>query len=387
MVEIWKHDDFLKNINTNKIIEVNENNFDKIIEDKLSNVTLTVDKPFTLKLKKIISVSDLNNVFFDFQGKVEIIDWGIEFKNCKNLIFDGVIVRMGDSAVLKTNKGKRPKNSIGLDCFNLDFCENILIKNSSLSFGCDELLSVTHCKNVHVINTLFSFPLGGNPLTHPYGENHAECINSSANESLCISACTFAYYRMRGPQFEANDTIKDKFSVNMQVSNSLMHAFSTSACRMYGNEKDNEFKNNSYKFQFLSNVQSNVNEIDSNNLILCDLQYGTDKDKVRVFLDSNYNFRFSKKKFNKTLTNLGYNGKPKEDILSKKKLFTFECCEPYSGEINYEYILSIINNSGTSDNFDQKIRNCIINDLQKNKDLVCTFQSKKDAINYIDKNQ
>lgn len=386
-MSVWNHDDFLSNIRTNKNITITKSNFTKIIKDELSDVTLIVKDPFTITLDEYLCVRNLRNVVFDFQGKVIVTDWGLQFKDSTNLVFLGVIVRMGDTAVIKSNKGKRPNNSIGLDCFNLDYCENVLIDKSSFSFSCDELLSVTHCKNIHVTNTLFSFPLGGNPLTHPYGENHAECINASANETFCIYSCTFAYYRMRGPQFEPNDTVKDNFTVNMQVCNSLMHAFSTSCCRMYGNEKVNEYKNNKYRFQFLSCVQSNVSKLDSDNLMICDIQYGTDKNKVRAYLDSNYNFNITKDTFDKNLTKLSYNGKSKEKINSKDRLFTFNCCEQYTSEINFQYVLNILNNSGTSDKFDNKIRNCIINDIRSNKNLKCTFESKKDAIDYIEKNQ
>ena len=67
-----------------------------------------------------------------------------------------------------------------------------------------------------------------NPRIHPYGDNHAFCINASAN-TLSIHHCLMHRFVMRGPQFECNDMrSQDRYTVRMEAVNNVISGYTQS---------------------------------------------------------------------------------------------------------------------------------------------------------------
>lgn len=182
----------------------------------------------------------------------------LELEDTHDIIIRYLRVRLGDENTLRRNKSaklKRPKGSAGLDCIEMRRSQNILLDHVSVSWSCDELFSVVHCRNVTVQWCLMAEPLS-NPALHPYGDNHAFCFNASAS-TLSIHHCLFARYVMRGPQFEANDMRKaDRYAVRMEAVNNVMFDYQHSGSRYTTGVEDHkaEASKQGYDFQFLSNV-------------------------------------------------------------------------------------------------------------------------------------
>lgn len=182
----------------------------------------------------------------------------LEFSGCEEVILTHFRVRLGDETVLRKNKAqklKRPRNSSGLDCVNLDDCRGVVLDHLSLSWCCDELISVVRSQNVTVQWCLLAEPLG-NPRLHPYGDNHAYAINASAS-TLTVHHCVLAHYWMRGPQFEANDTRRsDRWPVKMEAVANVMFDFHRSGARYTAGVEDRkeEAKGRRFEFQFAGNV-------------------------------------------------------------------------------------------------------------------------------------
>jgi hypothetical protein len=167
-------------------------------------------------------------------------------------------LRLGDERVLAENKRlkrKRPKNSNGLDCLSIDRSRRVLVEHCSLSWSCDELICVTRSRDVVLRYCLMSEPLGREQL-HPYGDDHAFCLNASSS-TLLVEHCVFSRYIMRGPQFEANDMRRaDSFTVNMTARDCLMHNYQRSACRYTTGVEDHkdEAKGKQFRFGFVGNL-------------------------------------------------------------------------------------------------------------------------------------
>lgn len=182
----------------------------------------------------------------------------LELEDTHDIIVRYIRVRLGDETTLRRNKAanlKRPKGSAGLDCIEMRRSQNILVDHVSVSWSCDELFSVVHCRNVTVQWCLMAEPLSS-PALHPYGDNHAFCFNTSAS-TLSIHHCLFARYVMRGPQFEANDMRKsDSYAVRMEAVNNVMFDYQHSGSRYTTGVEDHkaEASKQGYDFQFLSNV-------------------------------------------------------------------------------------------------------------------------------------
>lgn len=182
----------------------------------------------------------------------------LEFLRCEEVILTGFRVRLGDETVLKrlkSQKRSRPKGSGGLDCINLRECRGVVLDHLSLSWSCDELLSVVRCQRVTVQWCLLGEPLG-HPRLHPYGDNHAYGINASAS-SLSIHHCVLATYWMRGPQFEANDMRRrDKWAVKMEAVSNVLFGFGRSGSRFTTGIEDraSESKGREFQFQFEGNL-------------------------------------------------------------------------------------------------------------------------------------
>lgn len=181
----------------------------------------------------------------------------LEFEGCSDIILRGLRVRLGDETTLDRNrreKRKRPQNSSGLDCIGLHECRRVLLDHLSLSWSCDELLSVVRCQDVTVQWCLFAEPLSNWKL-HPYGDNHAFALNASAS-TLTVYRCLFAHYIMRGPQFEANDMRKgDRWGVKMEAIGNVMFDYQRSGSRYTAGVEDHKSDavGKTFQFQFIAN--------------------------------------------------------------------------------------------------------------------------------------
>ncbi len=182
----------------------------------------------------------------------------LEFEGCEEIILTHLRVRLGDETTLKrlkTQKLKRPKSSAGLDCVSLHECRGAVLDHLSLSWSCDELVSVVRSQRVTVQWCLLAEPLG-HPRLHPYGDNHAYAFNASAS-TLTVHHCVFARYWMRGPQFEANDMRRgDRWPVRMEAVANVMFDFGRSGSRYTAGVEDRkqESKGRSFEFQFAGNA-------------------------------------------------------------------------------------------------------------------------------------
>jgi hypothetical protein len=181
----------------------------------------------------------------------------LEFKNTHDIIVRHLRIRLGDETVLRKNREaglSRPKGSHGLDCVSLDDSERILFDHCSLSWSCDEIFGIVRCRDVTIQWCILSEPLT-NPHIHPYGDNHAFCVNASAN-TLSIHHCLMHRFVMRGPQFECNDMrAKDRYTVRMEAVNNVISGYTHSGSRYsLGVEKNNGTgKGKTFEFQFFNN--------------------------------------------------------------------------------------------------------------------------------------
>jgi hypothetical protein len=182
----------------------------------------------------------------------------LEFFRCEEVILTGFRVRLGDETLLrklKQQKRARPVGSRGLDCVNLLECRGVVLDHLSLSWSCDELLSVVRCRGVTVQWCLLAEPLG-HPRLHPYGANHAYGINASAS-TLTVHHCVLAHYWMRGPQFEANDMRRgDKWEVKKEAVANVLYGFGRSGSRYTTGIEDRaaESRGRGFEFQFEGNL-------------------------------------------------------------------------------------------------------------------------------------
>ncbi len=176
----------------------------------------------------------------------------LDFEGVRDITIRGIRVRLGDQTVrssLRAQRLTRPKNSAGLDCIALAGCTNVLIEHCSLSWSCDEILSVIRCRNVIVRDCILSEPLGDARL-HPYGDQHAYPLLASAS-TLIVERCLFAHYVMRGPQFEANDLRKgDNFTVHMTAGDNVMFDFKRSGARYTAGVENHKADSDGAQFIF-----------------------------------------------------------------------------------------------------------------------------------------
>lgn len=181
----------------------------------------------------------------------------LEFRDTHDVIVRHIRVRLGDGPGLRANRLPlrwRPANSRGLDCINLLECDRVLIEHCSLSWSSDEIVSVVRCRGVTVQWCILSEPLRSWRL-HPYGNNHAYCLNASAS-TLSVHHCLFAHYVMRGPQFEANDMRRgDIWDVKMEAVNNVMCDYKSSGSRYTTGVEDHkdEVAARKFFFQFIGN--------------------------------------------------------------------------------------------------------------------------------------
>ncbi|MBL9116356.1 MAG: hypothetical protein JNJ83_15220 [Verrucomicrobiaceae bacterium] len=177
----------------------------------------------------------------------------LEFSGVSDVTLRYLRVRRGDENLPRS--GSRPAGSSGLDCLAFRDCQRVLVEHCSLSWSCDELIAVIHCKEVRVRDCLLSEPLG-DPSLHPYGDRHAFALLASAS-TLTVERCLFAHYIMRGPQFEANDMRrKDNYTVRMTARDNVMFDYSHSGSRWTAGVEDHkpEAKGKHFVFTIKDNI-------------------------------------------------------------------------------------------------------------------------------------
>lgn len=193
-----------------------------------------------------------------------IKNYPLEFKDTHDIIVRYIRLRHGDVKVLKENEKedrKHPENSLGLDCLNIDTSHDLIVDHCSLSWSCDEIVSVTRSQNVTIQWCFLTEPLS-NPAVHPYGDEHAFPFNASAS-SLSVHHCLFFNFEMRGPQFEANDVNANKrdFDVQMEAVNNLVYNYQRSGARYTtGVSEPDKLGDVQFQFQYINNLYVNEND-------------------------------------------------------------------------------------------------------------------------------
>ncbi|WP_319503347.1 hypothetical protein [uncultured Draconibacterium sp.] len=216
-----------------------------------------------VQLKSVLRIS---NPYITIDGSevlkgggigITLRDYPIDVRT-DQVIIKYIRIRLGDYAVRKRisdNNWKRHKGSGYLDCLNIDKSNNVLIDHVSMSWSCDEIISVTNSTNITVQWCILAEPLS-DPVLHPYGDNHAYCSNNSAS-TITYHHCLFAHYVIRGPQFEANDIIPEQLpNPRFEAINNVCFAFTKSGCRYkaaFDFPEKYKDKNVDVKYQFIAN--------------------------------------------------------------------------------------------------------------------------------------
>lgn len=188
-------------------------------------------------------------------------DHSFVVRDCHDVVVRYVRFRRGDVTTLALNRKKkreRPTGSGDLDCVELRDAQSLLFDHCSLSWSNDELFGITRCKDVTIQWCLLAEPLS-NPALHPYGDNHAYGINSSA-ATLSIHHCLFARYVMRGPQFEANDVRPTTdYDPKFEAVNNVVFDYERSGSRYTTGIEDRpkDAAGRTFAMQFINNFYVN----------------------------------------------------------------------------------------------------------------------------------
>lgn len=326
----------------------------------------------SIVLNSPIKVSNIKNIVLDFDSRIELTGWDLAFDSCSNLLIQNCAIRTGDVKIREKYKGKRPTNSVGLDCINFNKCEDVLVRNCSFWSSCDEIVSVVKCKDVHIEYCFLVFPIGGDVLTHPYGDYHAECANCSANEICCFYRCFLGYYRMRGPQFEPNDADPNR-KIQMQASNNVMYAFTDAGSRYRAGpeKKTDKVKGTTYEFQYLNNLyvspQDHPKDPVSQNKkgsapIVCDTKYGADK-SVSICANGNFYWNVPMGIIDR-VTIVDNDGKRLSGDFAKQvkpnPTFTLKCVSPIEISNYKQFFDTVLKEAGINDSLDLKAKNKIM---------------------------
>lgn len=380
-----------KTIHLTSLNDSGEGTLRDILDKSPTDCTITPTVKGKITLDSRIVASDLRNVHFDFDGLIELTGWELKFDKCSNMYFNKFIARMGDKQVREHYKNKRPDGSSGLDCISLTACHNVLFEKCSIWSGCDENISVVRCSNIHFTSCLILFPLGDEDKLHPYGKYHCECANCSAVTDLCFHKCVMAYFRFRGPQFEANDAVKDQ-SVRMQALNNVIYGFDKAGTRYRsGREKSSDIVSGAtYDFQLQFNLY--VNPTEDGDPIVCDTSYDYCS-KIKMSIRGNKYLQLNKlgKKDScvdvKTIKD--DDGKNLRDPESKqvttKRLFTLKCTDDideYSLKDEkscLEFFKEIVSNAGVGDALDIQARATILKGKKRQY-----FETYDDVLDFIE---
>lgn len=346
---------------------------EKELRDALSksNVTIKSNVKGIITLKQRIECNDLSNVIIDLNN-VEIRGWSLNFESCSNILIKNLIIRTTDKEIRKYYKNKRPSSSTGLDCLGINKCNEMLIQNCSFWSSCDEIVSVVKSNNIFFEECFLAFPLS-DPNTHPYGKEHAECSNNSANNLVCYFRCVFAYYRMRGPMFETNDTSKNQL-VKMQACNCIMYAFTQAGVKYHSWSSNNS----NFQFQFINNLfVLPKNSSKKGYPIVCDDKMKVKLNKVDVCVKNNKLYNLSSLEDVNVTTSKGKKlDKERQEQITNNILFECECHKHITTDNMFEEIL---NKCGVNDELDIKAKK-VIREGKKWK----LFKTFDDVIKFIE---
>lgn len=231
----------------------------RVVRFKVNGI-IQLKKALTIKYPNI--TIDGSDVLKHGGSGITIRDYPINVRT-NEVILKFIRIRLGDYAVkkrIRQNKWERHKGSGDLDCLNIHNSNNVLIDHVSMSWSCDEIVSVTNSTNITIQWSIMAEPLS-NPLLHPYGDNHAYCSNNSAS-TITYHHCLFAHYIIRGPQFEANDILPEQLSSpKFEAINNVCYAFTKSGMRYksaFDFPEKYKGKNVNVKYQFIANTFVNT---------------------------------------------------------------------------------------------------------------------------------
>lgn len=238
-----------------------EQQIPRIIKFKVSGI-ITLKEALEIK-NPYITIDGSDPMLLGQEG-ITLRDYPINIRT-NEVIIRNIRIRLGDIAVRKRieeNNWGRHLGSGDLDCLNIHLSDNILIDHVSMSWSCDEIVSVTNSTNVTIQWCIMSEPLS-DPVLHPYGDNHAYASNNSAS-SITYHHCLFANYVIRGPQFEANDIDPAVLPIpKFEAINNLCYAFTKSGVRYSGAfDFPEKYENKGIKvyFQFIGNSFLNTSD-------------------------------------------------------------------------------------------------------------------------------
>ena len=243
-------------------------------------IVFEVGGEIKLKSRLIINKDNLTIAGQTAPGDgITIRDRSVDIAKAHDIVIRFVRMRRGDIDILASGK---PTGSVGLDTVSIDDSEDVILDHVSLSWSCDELFGIVQNRNVTVQWALMAEPLG-DPKLHPYGDEHAYGLNTSAN-TLTLHHSLLANYVMRGPQFEANDASNNQgYHVQMEAVNNVFFDYERSGSRYTTGIETNPSaaSNIDFLFHFRKNLYLNPNG--SRAEIHAELKHGvTDQVKVHV---------------------------------------------------------------------------------------------------------
>lgn len=183
---------------------------------------------------------------------ITLRDYSVDLRGASHIVVRYLRLRRGD---VRVRAAGDPRGSAGLDTVSIDDSHDIIFDHVSASWSCDEIFGVVQNRGVTIQWSIVSEPLGDPPL-HPYGDNHAFGLNTSAN-TLSFHHSLVANYVMRGPQFEANDATNGQgYDVWMEAVNNVLFDYKNSGSRYTTGIEDNASAASrvDFRFHFLGNT-------------------------------------------------------------------------------------------------------------------------------------
>jgi hypothetical protein len=183
---------------------------------------------------------------------ITLRDYSVDLRGASHIVVRYLRLRRGD---VRVRAAGDPRGSAGLDTVSIDDSHDIIFDHVSASWSCDEIFGVVQNRGVTIQWSIVSEPLGDPPL-HPYGDNHAFGLNTSAN-TLSFHHSLVANYVMRGPQFEANDATNGQgYDVWMEAVNNVLFDYKSSGSRYTTGIEDNAAAASrvDFRFHFLGNT-------------------------------------------------------------------------------------------------------------------------------------
>ena len=246
-------------------------------------IVFEVGGEIKLKSRLIINKNNLTIAGQTAPGDgITIRDRSVDIAKANHIVIRHLRMRRGDIDILASGK---PTGSVGLDTVSIDDSKNVILDHVSVSWSCDELFGIVQNENVTIQWALMAEPLG-DPKLHPYGDEHAYGLNTSAN-TLSLHHSLLVNYVMRGPQFEANDASNSQgYHVQMEAVNNVFFDYERSGSRYTTGIETNPSaaSNIDFFFHFRKNYYLNPNA--SRAEIHAELKHGVSS-RVKVHVAGN----------------------------------------------------------------------------------------------------